>query len=99
MLPKQSIIQYIMYINFYINAPHQPIEIWGRNVQGGGVRNVQGGGGGCETSRWGGGGKRPVGAKRPGAKRLGAKRLGEEMDLGRNVPEPFNDIISWNSIS
>ena len=52
MLPKQSIIQYIMYINFYINAPHQPIEIWGRNVQGA-KRPI--------------GAKRP-GAKRPGAK-------------------------------
>ena len=34
------------------------------------------------------GAKRPVGAKRPGANRPGAKCLEEEMDLGRNDPEP-----------
>ena len=37
-----------------------------------------------ETSRGGGGGKRPVGAKRPGAKRPEAKRPGGETSKGRN---------------
>ena len=35
MLPKQRIIQYMTYINFYINAPAPPtLKIGGRNVQG-----------------------------------------------------------------
>ena len=93
MLPKQSIIPYLMYMNFYINAPPIPprIEIWGRNVQGA-KRPV--------------GAKHP-GAKRPGAKRpggetarggngLGAKRPGtrprtiihQDLCLGKLVPSP-----------
>ena len=81
MLPKQSIIPFLMYMNFYISAPRPPrLEIWGRNVQGA-KRPV--------------GAKRP-GAKRPGAKRpggetsrggngLGAKRPGTVSSSLRNV--------------
>ena len=62
-----------MNINFYINPPHTHTHTQSPIEIWG--QNVQGE-------------KRPEGAKRPGAKRPGAKRLGEEMDLGRNVPEP-----------
>ena len=37
---------------------------------------------------WGGGGNVQGGKHPVGVKPQGAKRLGEEMDLGRNVPEP-----------
>ena len=82
MLPKQSIIPFLMYMNFYISPPRPPrLEIWGRNVQGA-KRPV--------------GAKRP-GAKRPGAKRPGGGTSRGENGLGAKRPGTSENVGNWVS--
>ena len=73
MLPKRSIIQNSIYLNFFINAPHTILKFWGRERPRGETSSKG------ETSR----------DERDETSLVwGAKRLGKDMDLWRNVPKP-----------
>ena len=62
--------------------PPPPLKFGGETSRG---RNVQ----------WG---RNIQGRNDQGRNVLGAKRLGEEMDLGRNVPEPFGVSVLKQSM-